>query len=239
MTTQTEAQRLAALIQGRPDNAIIYGDAAAAELRRLEADFSQLMQKHNALHINARAGRDRIAELEAENARMRSELDRPMSSEATVLVHDNARLRAEVQALRGAVPNPMSSAPKDASIIRLLVRFNEGSFEDDGEPCWTIGTNHFSDTGIDEWLFAGWNWTHDCFTQGAGTPIGWLPMLAAAPQPAAQTNKKFTEAEVKAAFMAGFDAPETMHPTAVINDAEECWSEFWKTTTPSAQGDSQ
>jgi regulator of replication initiation timing len=110
MTTQTEAQRLAALIQGRPDNAIIYGDAAAAELRRLEADFSQLMQKHNALHINARAGRDRIAELEAENARMRSELDRPMSSEATVLVHDNARLRAEVQALHKSLADSVLHA---------------------------------------------------------------------------------------------------------------------------------
>jgi hypothetical protein len=45
-----------------------------------------------------------LRRLDAENARMRSELERPMSSEATVLVHDNARLRAEVQALRGAVP---------------------------------------------------------------------------------------------------------------------------------------
>jgi hypothetical protein len=36
--------------------------------------------------------------------RMRSELERPMSSEATLLVHDNARLRAEVQALRGDLP---------------------------------------------------------------------------------------------------------------------------------------
>jgi len=40
-----------------------------------------------------------IRRLEAENARMRSELERPMSSVATVLVHDNARLRAEVQRL--------------------------------------------------------------------------------------------------------------------------------------------
>jgi septal ring factor EnvC (AmiA/AmiB activator) len=45
----------------------------------------------------------KIRGLDAENARMRSELERPMSSEATVLVHDNTRLRAEVQALRGAI----------------------------------------------------------------------------------------------------------------------------------------
>lgn len=79
----------------------------------------------------------------------------------------------------------MSCAPKDASIVRLLVNFEEGSFEDDTSPVATIGTNHFSNTGVDEWLFAGWSWTHDCFTQGIGTPIGWLPMLDT---PALQTE---------------------------------------------------
>jgi uncharacterized protein YbdZ (MbtH family) len=56
------------------------------------------------LPAELRSAAAELRRLDAENARMRSELERPMSSEATVLVHDNTRLRAEVQALRGAVP---------------------------------------------------------------------------------------------------------------------------------------
>jgi hypothetical protein len=68
MTTQTEAQRLAEKLKSYSlrSGYAWHCHKAAAELLRLEADFSQLMQKHNALHINARDGRDRIAELEAE-----------------------------------------------------------------------------------------------------------------------------------------------------------------------------
>jgi hypothetical protein len=78
----TEAQRLADELE----------DSATFEM---ELSF---------LPAELRSAAAELRRLEAENARMRSELERPMSSEATVLVHDNARLRAEVQALRGAVP---------------------------------------------------------------------------------------------------------------------------------------
>lgn len=72
----------------------------------------------------------------------------------------------------------METAPKDATVIRLLVQFTEHPFDDDTTNAQvTIGTNHLVNTGIDEWLFAGWCWTHDRFTQGEGTPIGWLPLL--------------------------------------------------------------
>lgn len=37
-----------------------------------------------------------LRRLYAENARMASELARPMSSEATLVLHDNTRLRAEI-----------------------------------------------------------------------------------------------------------------------------------------------
>ena len=77
---------------------------------------------------------------------------------------------------------PIETAPKDASLVRLLVNFDDCSFEDGIGPCWTIGTNALSDTGVDEWLFAGWDWSHDRFTQGVGTPIGWLPMIFTSPQ---------------------------------------------------------
>jgi hypothetical protein len=77
---------------------------------------------------------------------------------------------------------PMETAPKDSTIIRLLVEFEEHSFEDDNStPQPTIGTNHLNNTGADEWLFAGWCWTHDRFTQGVGKPIGWLPMIGTQP----------------------------------------------------------
>lgn len=78
-------------------------------------------------------------------------------------------------------PYLMATAPKDSTIVRLLVEFEDGPFEEDNLPQWTIGTNHLNNTGVDEWLFAGWDWTHDRFTQGSGKVIGWLPMLATQP----------------------------------------------------------
>ena len=68
----------------------------------------------------------------------------------------------------------MDSAPKDGRLIVLLVRFTEHSM-DDSEEAVTIGPNHKDVNEIDEWLFAGWCWTHDRFTQGQGTPVGWAP----------------------------------------------------------------
>lgn len=81
---------------------------------------------------------------------------------------------------------PMESAPRDGSLLRLLVEFTEHATEDQTEPAPTIGSNSLANTGIDEWLFAGWCWTHDRFTQGEGKPVGWLPMLGDTPARIAQ-----------------------------------------------------
>jgi hypothetical protein len=72
---------------------------------------------------------------------------------------------------------PMSEAPKDGTMVRLLVDYTDGggALEDEHPQSWTIGFNGSEDTGEDEWKFAGWCWTHDHFTQGSGTPVGWLP----------------------------------------------------------------
>jgi hypothetical protein len=78
-------------------------------------------------------------------------------------------------------PLPMDTAPRDGTMLRLLVKFDEHATEDTSAPAWTIGANEFDANGNDEWRFAGWCWTHDHFTEGKGTPVGWLPMLAAAP----------------------------------------------------------
>lgn len=49
---------------------------------------------------------------------------------------------------------PMDTAPKDGSILRLLVKFDRksaaGAFEDTAGPSWTIGTNNMANTGEDQ-----------------------------------------------------------------------------------------
>jgi len=70
----------------------------------------------------------------------------------------------------------MATAPTDGTMVRLLVEFEEHSTED-AEQAPTIGANNFDNDGEDVWRFAGWCWSHDHFTEGKGTPVGWLPML--------------------------------------------------------------
>ncbi len=74
----------------------------------------------------------------------------------------------------------METAPIDGTMVRLLVEFESGALEDTDQPVWTVGACHAADSTGYVWQFAGWNWTHDCFTEGSGTPIGWLPMIEAA-----------------------------------------------------------
>lgn len=72
----------------------------------------------------------------------------------------------------------MASAPRDGRILRLLVDYLADDARnplDDASEAWTIGSNAFDNDGVDEWQFAGWDWSHDCFTEGEGTVIGWLP----------------------------------------------------------------
>ena len=83
----------------------------------------------------------------------------------------------------GALPQvetwrPIDTAPRDGTMLRLLVAFTEHATEDSPDPSPTIGANNFDGDGEDEWRFAGWCWTHDHFTEGKGTPVGWLPMLS-------------------------------------------------------------
>lgn len=71
---------------------------------------------------------------------------------------------------------PVETAPRDGTMLRLLVEFEEHSTEDD-QQAPTIGANNFDNDGDDDWKFAGWCWTHDHFVQGKGLVVGWLPML--------------------------------------------------------------
>ncbi|MBH1388641.1 hypothetical protein I5U29_07760 [Stenotrophomonas maltophilia] len=77
-------------------------------------------------------------------------------------------------------PHPMDTAPRNGTVVRLLVQFEENSTEDTAEPAWTIGTCNDDNVSEDErigWQFAGWCWTHDHFTEGKGAPVGWLPLI--------------------------------------------------------------
>lgn len=80
------------------------------------------------------------------------------------------------------VGNPIDTYKKDGTIVRILVDYSgdddHGSLEDDNsQPLWTIGFNNFEDDEVDEWNICGWDWSHDCFTEGHGTVIAWLPLV--------------------------------------------------------------
>lgn len=75
---------------------------------------------------------------------------------------------------------PMETAPRDGTMLRLLVQFEDHATEDTTEPAPTIGAYC---EGAECWQFAGWCWSHDHFTEGKGEPVGWLPMLGAATSP--------------------------------------------------------
>lgn len=81
---------------------------------------------------------------------------------------------------------PAETAPKDGTICRLLVEFEEHDLADSSEPTVTIGFNTLNDNGEDFWHLVGWDWCHDVFTQGSGKVIGWLPLVETEILPAAR-----------------------------------------------------
>ena len=105
---------------------------------------------------------------------------------------------------------PMESAPKDGTLVRLLVEFSHHATEDGEGPHPTIGSNTADNTGEDMgWQFAGWCWTQDRYTQGEGTPVGWLPMLSATPQPLATSpidDHKLRDIALQTAWSYAFEA---------------------------------
>lgn len=80
--------------------------------------------------------------------------------------------------------NEMESAPKDGTMLRLLVRPDREeftAFHDSLAPFETIGFNNLENTEEDLWEFAGWDWSQDCFITGRGEVIGWTAMLEPSP----------------------------------------------------------
>jgi hypothetical protein len=81
--------------------------------------------------------------------------------------------------LGAAVWKAIETAPKDGTMVRLLVDYSDDGdnpLEDADRPTATIGFNSLEDTGDDLWQFAGWSWHQDCFCEGHGRPVGWLPL---------------------------------------------------------------
>ena len=109
-------------------------------------------------------------------------------------------------------PLPMDTAPKDGTMLRLLVQFENCSFDDSNLPCWVCGFNLADNTGEDKWQFPGWSWVHDYILDASddGKPIGWLPMLATQ-QEAQPQGEVFARIE----FRRGTPGKENDMPTVV------------------------
>lgn len=92
-------------------------------------------------------------------------------------------------------PLPVDLAPRDGTMLRLLVDYSEAAnaaeiaqmnadgylwphtpLEDTADTAWTIGFNSLENTGEDTWQFVGWSWSQDCYVEGRGKVVGWLPL---------------------------------------------------------------
>lgn len=175
---------------------------AAAELRRSHALLIDLLPDSLEYAEYLARGAERLIDAVDANAKVRLRIaesddgDNDTADDAHAAVDEAQRnLRNDIGLFRrrrdraiaalaardaGPAPRPMETAPKDGSMVLLLVEHDGTSFEDSDEPGWTIGFNNLGNTGEDTWQFAGWDWCQDNYTQGVGKPVAWLPMLAAA-----------------------------------------------------------
>jgi hypothetical protein len=85
------------------------------------------------------------------------------------------------EALQNALePQPIETAPKDDTMVWLLISYEDRDASDhpltDAAIAWTIGFNGLENTGQDEWKFVGWCWSHDHFTDGRGKVLAWKPL---------------------------------------------------------------
>jgi len=152
------------------------GHSGSAE--QLEADgvtTATLTAERDAAKDGEKTARNLMQKAFGVNRKVIAELD---AAQAEI-----ARLTAALATARedDGNPRPIETAPKDGTMLRLLVDYegveNWMPLTDDNQS-WTIGFNTLEDTGDDEWIIAGWNWSQDCFGTGEGKVIGWLPFAA-------------------------------------------------------------
>lgn len=131
---------------------------------------------------------------------------------------------SELHALSSkAYPQPMELAPCDGTMVRLLVQFEANATEDTAGPAWTIGANNDDNVGEEErlgWQFAGWSWVHDCFTDGRGTPVAWLPIVGDFSEPA-RTDARAALATAAPALNEPFGNAEQLPAEAVGDGASD------------------
>lgn len=70
---------------------------------------------------------------------------------------------------------PIETAPKDGTLLLLMIEDDDCSIDDMAGASRTIGHNNFDHDGEDKWCMAGWCWDHDHFTEGRGKPVQWAP----------------------------------------------------------------
>lgn len=81
-----------------------------------------------------------------------------------------------VEAEREGVWQSLGTAPKDGTLVELVVDYTDGDHPlEDATLACTIGFNNLKNDGEDTWKFAGWCWTHDHFTEGKGLVVAWRP----------------------------------------------------------------
>lgn len=71
----------------------------------------------------------------------------------------------------------IESAPLDGTEVLLLIEHPEHPLHDDS-PSVSIGAYgvHGGREADPTWCFAGWDWCHDVYTRGGGTPTHWMPL---------------------------------------------------------------
>lgn len=145
--------------------------AQAANWKELRALLAKVMVDAIKPHA-AKPGVD----LDPFERSLRRDLDlyRPELDQPAELV----RSSLQMQTFGAASPTSwfdMASAPRDSTLVLLLVRFTNHP-TDDAEVAVTIGGNNQDNDDDAVWQFAGWCWEHDHFVDGEGEPIGWLPL---------------------------------------------------------------
>lgn len=98
-----------------------------------------------------------------------------LSTGVTSAYHAAMAVQRDVDAYLGW--QPIETAPKDGTLLELIVHGGEHPTED--EFCWrTIGHNNYDNDGEDKWVWIGWCWSHDHFVEGTGEPTHWRLMPA-------------------------------------------------------------
>lgn len=69
---------------------------------------------------------------------------------------------------------PMYTAPTDGTVIRLLVKFEHSSPDDNSDVAATIGAMSMDYYGNPQWAVVGWDWSQDCWRSAPGTAMGWM-----------------------------------------------------------------